>query len=283
MSFDFDDFNYDYSHWHGDAGIPLSIFRGDASFPMEKEESSRYLREQELILKAAKVFAHLGTESAIFDALARELLKVGMPYAVKRYGKLERLPVENQELSQNENCLRYLAIHLFSEYTIALDTEVLKTIDRSLSDIKSTSTSVAYDKTGRFQEFLHREVVHQLGAGANLQIDQERMRTILSTARLHLSCEENRLGNLGEFRALSSLYASRISAEKQRNSKSRYGSDIRNWKLRHLKPMVWYFKEPTRAKLRMLVSEELTAEGRSLDSLKDQCAELLADAYNEAS
>lgn len=283
MSFDPDDFNYDYGHWHGAAGIPLSIFRGDASFPTEEEAASRNLRQQELILKAAKIFAHLDSELAIFGALARELLKVGMPYAVKRYGRLEELTVQNQELSQNENCLRYLAIQLFSEYAITLDTEALKTIDQAVSDIISASTSVAYDKAGRFQQFLHGEIVRRNGFGADLKIDRERMRTILATARLHLSCEENRLSNLDELKALSSLYASRIAAEKQRNSKSWYGSDIRNWKLRHIKPMVWYYRKSMRAPLRMLVSKKLAADGQSVASLKGQCANLLADAYQEAS
>lgn len=288
MSFDPDDFNYGYGHWQGDAGIPLSIFLGNASFPNEEDADHQNLRQQELIqqefvLKASKLFAHLDSESAILDALTRELLKIGLPYAVKRYGRLEELPVANQELSQNENCLRYLTIQLFSEQAITLDAETLKIVDKAVSEISSALPYVAYDKISRFQKFLHAEIVRHNGSRADLAIDRTRMREILSTARLHLSCEENKVSSLAKLRSLSSLYASRIAAEKQGNTKSWNGSDIKNWKLRHIKPMVWYYRESMRRRLRQLVSNKMVSEKQDVESLKDQCANTLAEAYQEAS
>lgn len=282
MSFNFDDFNYDYGHWHGDAGIPFSVFTGDASIEDIYGDDGQSLYQQELILKAAKVFAHLDSKRAILSALARELLKVGKPYAIRRYGRLEGLTVESQELSLNENCLRYLAIHFFSEHAVILDTKILQIIDKAVLDVKSISSDIAYDKIRQFQEFLHSEIVRHKGVGADLRLDREQMQTILSTARLHLSCEEVKVNNLEGLTALSSRYALRIAAEKKSNSESRYGSNIKNWKLRHIKPLVWYYGISVRESLRMLVSQKLGAGAVSVTSLKDQCTNLLADVYEEA-
>lgn len=281
MSLDPDDFNYDYGHWHGDAGISLSVFNGSSSYSQD-DEVGQSLRQQELVLKATKIFAHQTSKKAILDALTNELLKIGMPYAVGRYGRLEGLSVEDKELSQNENCLRYLAINLLSEHGITLDTRQLQIIDLSVSQLGSASTGIAYDKTGRLQEFLHKEIARHHGVGADILIDRERMRILLSTARLHLSCEESKVKGLRKFAALSSLYSSRRTSEMQSNLKSNYGGSIKNWRLRHIKPLVWFYRASIRVSLRKLAFKEADFVFGSVTALKDHCIDIVAAAYQEA-
>lgn len=232
--------------------------------------------------KAVKALAHHSSENIINKFLPKELLKLGLPAGIKRYGKLENLPQQNQELVQNKNCIFYLLLELFSQEGISLNFETTQKW-RGFSNkfFRSTKGATAYDKTSTLQTFIHAEVNRLNGKNASDKLNKERMRIVLSTVRLHLSCLEIKVNNLSELTKLTESYTASIKIEKSdSNSKpsSHTGKHIKNWKLRHIKPILWYFPESIRNSLRTLISQERGDGFEPIENLKDRSINELA--YN---
>ena len=167
----------------------------------------------------------------------------------KSYARYERIPLEFANIALSDNCINYLVGFFLSKHVgRAFDSKILAEC-KAKADFWRTNAGVRtpYERVGEFQAYLHE--ISDMYAEAGVQgIPKKLIRTLLSVARLHFSYTDEKYLNARDLYTV--LSDQRMAAESEmkysvldyvlstENSNLR-GRYIKNWRVRHLKPIFW--------------------------------------------
>lgn len=108
---------------------------------------------------------------------------------IKKYTQDEKLPNEYVNLAKQPNCIRIL-IKGFLKQKCKLDLtkELIEEIDELIQLLYlNFNLDIVYDRVGSIQEYIHTKIQEKNGKNSHFNLDQQDMKNLLSTARLHLN------------------------------------------------------------------------------------------------
>lgn len=183
------------------------------------------------------------TTDEIETAFLKAVITSGRRYAVARYACLERLSYDSAITATFPHGIRALLYqYMVGEPSLA-DISQRKAIQRALHQAASTSGITAYERTALVRDCLHEQARVAAGSGGHLQLNKDSIRNILSLCRLHFSILECHVQSTSKLDELVRLYdLARVTTAKQRGQdKTITGKYIRNWKLQHLHPLIFFY------------------------------------------
>lgn len=209
-----------------------------------------YLSEAELALKAVSSAEDCST------AFLSHLIRVGLSYSTQRYSRMEGVP----SLSAKVAILQYGFKALLYEY---LDTEPsLRTgsaksaVSDALQAALRATDEISYDRVSIVARAISLQNSGRRG------LDREALRKILSLGRLHFLYREVQGLSAGNVLRLIHQYDTarcKLSQEWELRP-----DGIKNWRMRHLHPIWFYFPRSLRDSIHRLVSQ-CTATDNNLD------------------
>lgn len=179
---------------------------------------------------------------ALEQELVRALIELGRAYAIARYAKWEKIPYSSAlTVSVPLGFKALLNQYLIGQGLLKAPNSRERVL-YALADKQGDDKSIAYNKVGIIQEMIHNLAYDVFGVHGPASLRRNATRTMLSLARLHYSVEELRLNNFSDVAKLLSNYANArkytMLNEKEYITPGRH---IRNWRLRHLRPLTDLF------------------------------------------
>lgn len=164
------------------------------------------------------------------------MLDLGRAYAIARYTRWERLDYSSALTATLPYGIRALVNQLLAAEGIAR-TQYADASIRAALGPKDGMT--AYSRTALLQAALHRVADDTPTHPGGARLDRERMRVMLSLARLHFSTIELKLMSIDELRLLLTTYeAERATAGRDETRITTNGRLIRGWRQRHIQSLV---------------------------------------------
>lgn len=187
----------------------------------------------------------------------KAILSLGRRYAVARYARLENLPVSTAIAATFPHGVRALIYSYMAGERLLSGLSSKREAQRSLYLARSNQTLTAYEQTGFLQRSLHQIAISVGGEGAHLQLNKHQMRDILSVTRLHFATLECDVRSAAELRDMNLKYEVARARTEQGAEAPRTitGKEIRNWELRSLHPLTFYFPFALRCSLDRLLEE----------------------------
>jgi hypothetical protein len=220
----------------------------------ELENSTRFK-------EGAKLVAGISGNRTIKLALIHKVHQDSLDYAIVRYMTKEALPKYYAAILKSPNCIDSLVegiLYKICKIQPARNlTEQIGNLSTSLRSNPGRLT--AYDRVTQIQQFIHRTVDQYLWAGAAGSIPVEPMKNALSAARLHLSILDvidRRPGYVAHIDSLSSAIL-QLEYDEPRPSTAPLGKrSWPKWRVRHLQPLSYYFKQGRRTLLQALNNQD---------------------------
>lgn len=167
----------------------------------------------------------------------------------KRYAQYERIPLEFANIALTDSCIKYLVGFFLNKHVgRAFDSKILAEC-KAKTEIwqKNAGLRMPYERVGEFQTYLHE--ISDMYTKAGVQgIPKKLIRTLLSVARLHFSYTDEKYLNARDLYTVLSDQQMAAESEmkysvldyvlstEESNLRGRY---IKNWRVRHLKPIFW--------------------------------------------
>lgn len=166
------------------------------------------------------------------------MLDLGRPYAIARYARWEHLDYPSAITATVPHGIRALVNQLLASEGITRTREVDASIRNAL-DPCAKDTMTAYRQTGMLQYALHQIANNTPNHPGGADLNRNRMRSMLSLARLYFSTVELRITSIEDLRSLFRKYEiERINAQTDNVRIATNGRLIRSWRLRHIQPLV---------------------------------------------
>jgi len=222
-------------------------------------EGMRSLKNPARFKEASKLIAGLSSKRAIKNVLIKKVHQNNLELAIVRYMAHEELPTYYASILKSPSCIdRLMEGILYKVCKIRPAEKLSRQIkDLSVSLRNNVDRITAYDRVSFVQQFIHQAVDRHLGVGAAQWIPVAPMKNALSAARLHLSILD--VLNHGPDYVVCmdrlSAASSQLEYHKPRPSTAPLGKKSwRRWRVRHLRPLSYYFSEENRSLLRALIS-----------------------------
>lgn len=207
--------------------------------------------------EAAKLVAGLRSNRETKLALIQKVHQDSLDLAIMRYMVKEALPEYYAAILKSPCCIDRLVEGIFYKVckikTAQTLTEQISNLSSSLRSNPSRLT--AYDRVSLIQQFIHSTVDQYLGVGAARSMPVVPMKNALSAARLHLSILDV-IGRRPSYVAyIDSLSTATCQLEFDEPRPSTAPSGKRSWprwRVRHLRPLSYYFPKDRRALLEAL-------------------------------
>jgi hypothetical protein len=230
--------------------------------------------------EAAKVVAGLRSNRDIKLTLIRRVHQDALDSAILRYMAKEALPDYYAGILKSSHCLDRLVEGIFHKVCKIPPaqslTEQIANLSSSLRLNEGRLT--VYDRVTQVQRFIHHTIDVQLGTGAARAVPLAPMKNALSAARLHLSILDvidHRPGYLCYIDGLSKA-AIQLEYDEPRPSTAPWGKrSSPRWRVRHLRPLSYYFSKDRRALLHALDNLD---EQATTDQFVNDAILLYADA-----
>lgn len=195
------------------------------------------------IYEAEKKLRHSEASQLIEHDLVRELVLLGRPYAIARYTKWESVDFPSALTASLPLGLKALLSQYLSGQGLNRKQQFNTAVRDALISAAAMTGATAYSRTSTVQALIHqiaRETSDQGGPGS---LDREATRKMLSLARLHFSVAEIDFGSFTEMGRLSGVYTRERESQTRAVSEHQVGAggNIRNWRLRHLRPLTDLF------------------------------------------
>ena len=240
---------------------------------MELENSSRFK-------VAAKLVAGISGNREIKLALIQKVHHDSMDSAIVRCMAEEPLPVYYAAILKSPNCIDSLVEGVL--YRVC-KLKASQTLTEQIGSLSSSMRSnagrlAAYDRVTLMQQFIHQTVDHYLGVGAARSIPVLPMKNALSAARLHLGIFDviDRRPSYVVYIDGLSTATLQLEYDEPRQSTAPFGKrSWPRWRVRHLRPLSYYFPAERRALLQALRSLD---ESTPADQFVDKALLLYADA-----
>ena len=179
------------------------------------------------------------------------MLDLGRSYAIARYARWEHLDYSLALTATLPHGIRALVNQFLAAESIT-HTRYTDASIRTVLDPNQADGMIAYNRTGLLQAAIHRIADdtrrHSWAARAaddisthlgGRRLDRERMRVMLSLARLHFSTLELRLMTIDKLRLLLAMYETERAAAGQDETRiTTNGRFIRSWRRRHIQPLL---------------------------------------------
>lgn len=172
-----------------------------------------------------------------------KLIKMGRGHAIRRYARWENLPYSTALTATFPHGIRALVYQYFDAEKSLCGSSKRPSVQNALQKAFKTESLTAYDQAGLVQQVLHSSARLVHGPAGHFDLDKNRTRTILSLCRLHFLVRENDLNSLEALKKLERCYSNARSAIKNEKMTDHRitGRIIRNWKMRHLHPLTFFF------------------------------------------
>lgn len=239
----------------------------------ELENSSRFK-------VAAKLVAGLSDNREIKLALIQKVHHDSMDSAIVRYMAKEALPGYYAAILKSPNCIERLVEGVLYRVCKLKAGQILTEQIGGLSSSMRSNPSrlAAYDRVTLMQQFIHQTVDHFLGVGAARSIPVPPMKNALSAARMHLGIFDVIDRRPGYVVYIDSLSTATLQLEydEPRESTAPFGKRTwPRWRVRHLRPLSYFFPVERRALLQALRSLD---ESTPSDEFVNKALLLYADA-----
>jgi hypothetical protein len=187
----------------------------------------------------------------------RGMLDLGRLYAIARYARLEHLDYPSALTATVPHGIRALVNQLLASEGITRTREVDASIRTALKPCEKGDVT-AYLQTGILQKALHQIANNTPNHPGGTELNRNRMRTILSLARLYFSTVELKVTSIEELRSLLRNYEiERVIAQLGDVRITTNGRLIRSWRLRHIQPLVNFYPYSIRHGLVRVLAHEL--------------------------
>lgn len=234
-------------------------------------ESAQSKRKQELegsarFKDALKLVGGLPRNHDIKLALLRKIHLDSLDVAIVRYMAREALPAYYAVLLKSPHCIERLIEGLFVKVChIAPTPDLSNDIFQLSSALRSNPLrQTAYERVGHMQRFIHDTIDRQFGNGAALVLPVAPVKNALAAARLHLSiADANRSADYIEQLDAASVRAMTAEYAEPQYFVAPQGKRARErWRVRHLRPLSYYFSQDHRNLLMSLriLDEQLPRE-----------------------
>lgn len=218
----------------------IALFNGKAvSANLLEEKGIDTLQWRWAMHQAKRRLPYFGSSQEIEQDLVRALILLCRPYAIARYAKWERVDFPSALTASLPLGLKALLSQYLSGQGLNKRQQFNGPVRDALMAAAAMTDVTAYRRTSVVQALIHeiaRETVDHSGPGS---LDREATRKMLSLARLHFSVAEIDLSSFAEMARLSRIYErERLDQTVAGNEEqARPGRYIRNWRLRHLRPL----------------------------------------------
>lgn len=204
----------------------------------------------------------LGTakdSAEVESAFVNSSIGMGRRYAVARYSKLERLSFSSAITAIFPHGIRALLYQYMGTEPLLANPISRKIIQDTIYKALSEKDSTAYYKTGLIREKLHDIAIANGGSGQQLHFEKNAMRVMLSLCRLHFSILECQVSSISEIHELNNKYilARRVESKKESKNSAPTGKFLKNWRMRHLHPVIFYFPYAIRYSFARLICEAI--------------------------
>ena len=193
--------------------------------------------------EAEKALGDASDRHEIERFFVKKLIDMGRSYAVRRYARWEKLPYSSALTATFSHGIRALVYQYIAGEQSLRDLPNRQSVQGALHAAIKAEGLTAYDRTGIIQQALHHNARLVNGAEGHCTLDKIRTKTILSLCRLHFSVRESNLSSLEELQELDRLYNDARTAMDNGMTLDQeiVGRRIRNWKMRHLHPLIFLF------------------------------------------
>ncbi|MDD2976106.1 hypothetical protein [Aquabacterium sp.] len=213
------------------------------------------LHQSEMTIGVSSLNLHKRTDSPVTQFL-KGLLDLGRPYAIARYARWERLDYPSALTSTVPHGLRALVNQLLASEGIARTRQVDTNIQKALKPCENGDV-IAYRQAGVLQSTLHQIAGNAPNHPGGAYLNRNRMRDILSFARLYFSTIELKVNTIEELRFLLENYAlERVIAQHDDARLTTNGRHIRSWRLRHVQPLINLYPYAIRHGLKRALAHE---------------------------
>jgi hypothetical protein len=246
------DFSDEYEHELKELALEREMDEiGDISLFAGKAISSRVLLSRGVSPDRWRWAQH-HAEKSLADAKCKIELELrfvenvnamGRRYAVARYARFEGLSYSTALTATFRHGLRALLYQYIAREPLLGDSKQRPVIQKSLSHAIAADGLTAYDRAGKIRQTLHDIAILNHGPEGHLCLDKDGVKEILSLCRLHFSVLECDVHSLLMLQELDRLYGrARIEAGNGSDQgQAITGKYIRNWKMRHLHPLTFFF------------------------------------------
>ena len=245
-----------YGQKNEDCSVP-EVEKLEEQHSTDFAEGMRPPKDPARFKEATKLIAGLSSKKAIKNVLIKKVHQNNLELAIVRYMAYEELPAYYASILQCPNCIdRLTEGMLYKVCKIKPAEHISRQIkDLSVSLRGNADRLTAYDRVSFVQLFIHQTVDRHLGVGAAKLIPVVPMKNALSAVRLHLSILD--VLNHGPDYVVqiddSSNASSQLEYHKPRPSTAPLGKKSwRRWRVRHLRPLSYYFSRKNRSLLRAL-------------------------------
>lgn len=235
-----------YGNDHGECGCGNC---DECTLHEEKLQSKRNekLEGSARFKDAVKLVGGLQRNHDIKLALLQRIHLDSINSAIVRYMTHEALPTYYAVLLKSPQCIEKLIEGLFVKVCrITPATDLSSDIHNLASGLRSNPLrQTAYERVGHMQRFIHDTIDRQFGNGASLRLPVAPIKNALSAARLHLYiADANRSADYIEQLDAASMRAASEEYIQPRYFAAPPGKRARAmWRVRHLRPLSYYFSE----------------------------------------
>lgn len=192
---------------------------------------------------AETFLGHAETKAEIEAAFLKAVIAIGRRHAVARYAHLENLSYSSAITATFPHGIRALLNQYMAGEPTLADPYRRKVVPRIFHSAISAPGLTAYDRAGLVRQSLHQHAIATEGPKGHLRLDRDGMRDMLSLCRLHFTVHECHVRSISEFQALNRRYelARTATARECDQGQAMNGEFIRNWRMRHLHPLTFFF------------------------------------------
>lgn len=175
-------------------------------------------------------------------AFLRALLSLGRSYAINAFADWERVSRASAVTATLPLGFRALLDQYLVGEGIQLDFHCRKRVRETLKEADDASLATAYRRAAMVQALVH-ELADYHSPFDRLKLHRERTRSILALARLRFSTRELDLDSFAELQALVDRYEADRTVERSGTEELSIvtGRRIRNWRLRHLHSLIFFY------------------------------------------
>ena len=210
------------------------------------EDDSALMKQQNLIL-LTKLTSNCKNADQVKSTVVKFAIKKILKIAIKRYCIKENLPLKFIELPRSSDALYQIILQHLKLMNLIITYEyILKFQNLSEMLVDNLNGLTIYDRVSVIQGEIHSFAEKVGGAGSTKLLDKSTMRQLLSTCRLSLSVQD--LSNKPPEYIVEQLRRNNdsVNVEKLLSGKNGLKGTIKNWKVRHLRSLLWYAPESAR-------------------------------------
>lgn len=183
------------------------------------------------------------SDQELEKAVVRTFMSMGRPYAIARYTKWEKVPYSSAQTASLPLGLNALLYQYLSGQGIKRPQQFSSLIRDALRNAVGLSQATAYSRTRIIQSLLYDVSQKSENHSGPEHLEREATRTMLSLARLHFSIAEIDFNSFTEIEKLTAIYqrdrkAGEVKSSQTQSMQYRY---IKNWRIRHLRPLTDLF------------------------------------------